>query len=154
MPTVGLPRIFNSKFSFYVHIDGFSWAGFSKCSALKQSNAEIKHYEGATLIPHKFAGRTDFAPITLERGAVTEDLDMYLWASQVTAGPANLGVKEIAYKRNVDLVQVDRDGEVLKRYTIFQAWPTEFEAGDWDNTTDEAVIEKMILTYNYFVRTA
>lgn len=150
---VGSPRTFNKKFSFLFSIDGFNWAGFSKCSEFKTTVAEIKHYEGGTLLAQKSAGRAEFAPITLERGAVTGDVDMYLWMSEVISGPTNLGLKEIAYKRTGDLVQLDRDGEILKRYSVFGAFPTEFVAGEWDNGADENVIEKLVLAYDYFVRT-
>jgi phage tail-like protein len=154
MAIVGQPRTFDKKFAFQLHLDGFGYAGFSKCSALKIDVAQIKHYEGGTLLPQKSAGRADFTDITLERGSVRRDLDMYTWMSQVISGPANLGVKEAAYKRCGDLVQLDRDGEVLKRYSIFWAFPTSFEAGEWDNGADENVIEKLTLAYDYYIRTA
>jgi phage tail-like protein len=153
MPKVGQPRTFNKKFSFLLSIDGFNWAGFSKCSELKVTVAEVKQYEGGTLLAQKSAGRAEFANVTLERGAVTNDIDMYLWMSEVISGPTNLGVKEVAYKRHGDLIQLDRDGEILKRYSLFWAWPTEFTAGEWDNNADENVIEKLVLAYDYFVRT-
>lgn len=152
MPVVGTPRIFDKKYAFLLEVDGFGWSGFTKVSELKQTFAQVKHYEGGTMLPQKSLGRVEFADITLERGA-TRDRDMYVWASQAMSGPANLGVKEVAYKRNADLVQLDRDGEVLKRYTLFGCMPVEYVAGDWDNTSDEPVIEKLVLAYDYFVQT-
>jgi phage tail-like protein len=154
MPIVGTPRIFDSKFAFLVQIDGFSWAGFSKCSAIKSTISEVKHYEGGSLLPYKSLGRGEFANVTLERGATRGDADMYIWMSMALSGPANLGVKEVAYKRNADFVQLDRDGEVLKRYTLFGCMPVEYEAGEWDNTSDEKVIEKLVIAYDYFIQTA
>jgi phage tail-like protein len=153
MATVGLPRTFDKKFAFLLNIDGFGWAGFTKCSELKVDVAQVKQYEGGTLLAQKSAGRADYADISLERGATRGDIDMYTWMSMVIAGPANMGVKEMAYKRHADLLQLDRDGEILKRYSIFWAWPTSFSAGDWDNNADENVIEKLTLAYDYFIRT-
>lgn len=149
---VGNPRSFDKKFSFQVQIDGFTSFGFSKCSALEFEVAEIKHYEGGTLIANKSAGRLDFKDITLERGA-TRDLDMYLWAGNVANAPANIGLTEVLYKRHMDIVQLDRDGTLLKRWSIFNAWPKSFTAGEWDNNSDETVIEKMVLCYDFFTRT-
>ena len=149
---VGSPRTFDKKFSFVVQIDNFTSFGFSKCSALEMEVAEIKHFEGGTLIPNKSAGRVDFKDITLERGA-TRDLDMFLWMQQVANAPANIGVKEVLYKRHLDIVQLDRDGSPLKCWSLFNAWPKSFTAGEWDNGADENVIEKMVLCYDYFVRT-
>jgi phage tail-like protein len=154
MAVVGTPRTFDKKFAFQLAVDQFSWTGFSKCSELKLTIAQIKHYEGGTLLPEKSLGRGEFADVTLERGATRNDRDFYVWASQALSGSANLGVKETAYKRNADLVQLDRDGEVLKRYTLFGCMPVEYVAGEWDNSADENVIEKMVLAYDYFIQTA
>ena len=152
MAIQGTPRSFDKKFGFLVEIDGFVSAGFSKCSELKASVAEIKHFEGGTLIANKSAGRLDFADITLERGA-TRDLDMFLWFGNVANAPANIGLKEVAYKRHLDIIQIDRDGEPLKRWSVFNAWPKEFVAGEWDNNVDENVLQKMVLCYDYYVLT-
>lgn len=154
MPVVGQPRTFDKKFAFQLHIDGFGYAGFMKCSALKSTIAKIEHYEGGTHLPQKSPGRANFADITLERGATRADIDMYKWMSEVFFAPANLGLKEVAIKRMADLTQLDRDGQVLKRYTIFWAWPTDHESGEWDNTADENTIEKLTLAYDYYIRTA
>lgn len=154
MPNVGQPRTFNKKWAFALSIDGFNWAGFTKCSELKVTAAVVEHFEGGSMLPQKSAGRAKFENLTLERGAVSSDIDMYLWMSEVVSGPMNLGLKEVGYKRNADLIQLDRDGEILKRYSLIWAWPTEYVAGDWDNSSDDAVIEKLVLAYDYFVRTA
>ena len=153
MPVVGTPRVFDKKFLFQFHIDGFGWAGFTKVSELKSTTAEIKHYEGGVLLPNKSAGRSEYADLTCERGATVGDVDMNVWYSMVIAAPANLGVKEVAYKRHGDLVQLDRDGEVLKRWSVFGLWPKEYTAGEWDNNSDENVIEKLVLVYDYFIQT-
>ncbi len=153
MSIVGTPRSFDKKFAFLVEVDGFVSFAFSKCSGLKCSIAEIKHYEGGTLIPNKSAGRLDFADITLERGATRGNIDMLLWFGNVANAPANIGLKEVLYKRHLDIVQLDRDGEPLKRYSVFNAWVKEFDAGEWDNGADENVMEKMVLCYDYYVRT-
>lgn len=152
MSIVGTPRSFDKKFAFIVEIDGFFSFAFSKCSALKCNVAEIVHYEGGSLIPNKSAGRLTFADITLERGAA-RDLDMFIWFGMVANAAANVGLKEVGYKRHLDIIQLDRDGEPLKRWSIFNAWPKEFDAGEWDNGADENVLEKMVLCYDYFIRT-
>jgi len=60
------------------------------------------------------------------------------------------GTKDIDYKRNLSIVQLDRDGETLRRWNIFGAWPTQYVAGEWDNDSDEKVIEMVTLPYDYF----
>ncbi len=152
MAIVGTPRSFDKSFAFVVEIDGFFSFGFSKCSALEMETAVIEHYEGGTLIANKSAGRLKFPDITLERGA-TRNLDMFIWAGNVANAPANIGLTEVAYKRHLDIVQLDRDGTPLKRWTLVNAWPHKFTAGAWDNNADSNVIESLVLAYDFFLRT-
>lgn len=153
MAVVATPRTFNKKFSFLIFIDGFLSAGFSKCSAIEAEFAEVKHYEGGTLTPNKSPGRMDFKDITLERGATRADFDAYAWFTSIAFAAANVGLKEPFFKRHLDVVQLDRDGEPIQFWTLYNAWIKTFTAGDWDNGADENVIEKMVLCYDYFIRT-
>ncbi len=152
MPVVGTPRTFDKKFSFQVIIDGFTSFGFQKMSALEAEVAEVKQYEGGTLIPNKSAGRVEFKDVTLERGATVLDRDALIWFQMVVLAPANVGLRDPVYKRNLHLVQKERDGTIVKAWSLFGAWPKVFTAGEWDNTVDENVIEKLTLCYDYFIR--
>lgn len=153
MPVIAIPRTFDKKFSFLVVIDGFISAGFSKMSELTADVAEIKQYEGGALIPNKSLGRIDFKDITLERGATRVDFDAYAWFLSGANAAANVGLKEPFYKRHLDLLQLDRDGEIIKKWTVFFGFVKTFTAGDWDNNADENVIEKLVLGYDFFQRT-
>jgi phage tail-like protein len=149
MPVIGNPRTFHKKFKFIVEIDGVASAGFQKCSELSVEVANVQYYEGGALIPNKSPGRLTFADVTLERGA-TSDKDLFEWMTQVADAAANAGLNEPAFKRNLDIVQQDRDGSTLRRWSLTGAWPVKFVAGDWDNEADENVIESVTLTYDFF----
>jgi len=157
--TLGQPRSFHDKFKFIVEIDGIQSAGFNKMSELSVEAAKIEYSEGGALIPHKSPGRLTFTDVTLERGA-TEDLDMYAWFNDVAnaasfgagAVPAGqgAGLPDPLYKRTLDVIQQDRDGTTLRRWRLYNAWPQKFVAGEWDNDSDEKVIEMVTLTYDFF----
>lgn len=149
MPIIGTPRTFHKKFKFVVEIDEFTSAGFQKCSELSVEVANIEYHEGGALIPNKSPGRLKFADVTLERGA-TKDSDLFDWMSEVADAAANAGLVEPRFKRNVDIVQQDRDGSTLRRWSLSGAWPIKFVAGAWDNEADENVIESVTLTYDFF----
>jgi phage tail-like protein len=149
MTILGQPRQFFKKFKFLIEIDDFASAGFQKCSELSVEVANIEYHEGGALIPNKSPGRLKFADVTLERGA-TKDHDLFDWMEQVADAAANAGLVEPKFKRNVDIVQQDRDGSTLRRWTINGAWPVKFVAGAWDNEADENVIESVTLTFDYF----
>jgi phage tail-like protein len=90
-----------------------------------------------------------FPDVTLERGA-TQDRDLFDWFQQVANLASGLGLNDIDYKRNLDIVQQDRDGSTLQRWSITNAWPVKFVAGEWDNEADENVIESVTLSFDYF----
>jgi phage tail-like protein len=149
MPIIGNPRSFHKRFKFVVEIDSVKHAGFQKCSELSVEIANVQYYEGGSLIPNKSPGRMTFPDVTLERGA-TQDRDLFDWFQQVANLASGLGLNDIDYKRNFDIVQQDRDGSTLRRWSITNAWPVKFVAGEWDNEADENVIESVTLSFDYF----
>ena len=148
MTIIGTPRTFHKRFLFIIESE-FANVGFQKCSELSVEASNIEYYEGGSLIPNKSPGRLKFADVTLERGA-TKDQDLFDWMSQVADASANAGLVEPRFKRNLDLVQKDRDGSTLRRWSLSGAWPVKFVAGAWDNEADENVIESITLTYDFF----
>lgn len=152
MPVIGGPRKFYKKFKFIVEIDGVAHAGFTKCEGLDAEVAQVKHREGGVLTEQKDAGLVVFSDLVLERGA-SADNDLHNWWLQVVNAAAERGQTDLQYKRSLDIVQLDRDGTILKRWSCFEAWPTKFTAGSWDNNADENVIEAMTLSYRFFEKT-
>jgi phage tail-like protein len=147
----GRPRTYHNKHEFLVAIDGFSYAGFQKCSQIKAMIAVIEHWEGGAQIADKSPGRTTFEPITLERGS-TGDLEMFDWFEQTSNAAANAGSVDPLFRRNGDILQLDRDGEPILRWPLVSAWPNEFVGGDWDNTVDEKVITSITIVFSYMER--
>jgi phage tail-like protein len=158
MAIIGNPRTFQKKFSFVVEIEGVAHAGFQKMSALEAEVARVEQWEGGTLIPDKSPGRVTVSDVTLERGVATNDGDLYVWFLDVVnmsagvgnAGGTGFGFATPFYKRQVDLVQYDRTGLLLRRWTLNNAWPNKFVAGEWDNEADENVIEMVTLSFDTF----
>jgi len=148
----GQPRTFHKKFKFLFEIDRFSFFGFQKCSELSAEIAKIEYFEGGALIPNKDLGRITVADITIERAA-TADGDLWNWFKQCANMVSQTGLVSPQYKRDGDLVQQDRDGSELRRWTTTNLAPTKFVAGDWDNEADENVIEKATLMLDTFDKT-
>lgn len=151
---IGQPRSFLKKFLFRVEIPGIAWVGFQKCSEPKLSTAVVYQWEGSGFAETWNAafgapGRMKAMDITLERGA-SKDLDLWHWYREVNDAARNSGLVGNEYKRLVNLVSVDRDGSVIRRTELTNAWPSEYSAGDRDNGTDGNAIESLVLTYDYF----
>lgn len=149
MPIVGTPRSFHHKAAYLVEVPGVGSASFSSVGELSVEAAVVTHWEGGKLVPYKAPGRLTFSDVDLQRGA-TKDRDLYDWFLEVANAASGRGLPDAAYKRSVDIVQLDRDGETLRRWTLFNAWPSKFVAGEWDNDSDDVVIESVTLTYDYF----
>lgn len=149
----GTPRVFDKKFKFLVEIDGVVSAKFQKCSELSAEIAKVEYHEGGAVIPDKSPGKVTVSDLTLERGAC-RDADLFTWFKQVIDITAQTGQIDPQFKRSLDIVQLDRDGSELRRWTVTGAWPTKFVAGAWDNEADENVIESVVLAIDTFDKTA
>lgn len=145
----GNPRNFHKRFKFLVEIDGIVSAAFQKMSELSGEIAKVEYSEGGAIIPNKSPGRLSFSDVTLDRGA-TSDRDLFDWFKEVWDASSGTGLADPEFRRSLDLVQLERDGTELRRWTLYQAWPTKFNAGEWDNEADENVIEQVTLTFDYF----
>lgn len=151
----GSPRSFHKKYSFIVEFTDpstgeYDRAEFQTCSELSAELAIIEHYEGGRMRPYKEPGRITYADITLERGA-TNDAALYDWHKQIVNSTANAGNPLPQFCRNVHIIQLERNGDTIRQWDLFGAWPTKFVAGEWDNNSDDNVIESITLTYDYFI---
>lgn len=149
MPIRGNARNYHKRFAFLVEIEEIGYSGFKSCSELAAELAVIEQYEGGALTPDKSPGRVTVDDLTLERGA-TQDNDIYRWWLDVVDISANSGLPTPELKREVEIVQLERNRTVLARWQITGAWPRRFVAGSWDNDADENVIESMILAIDSF----
>lgn len=152
MAVVGKPRNYDKKFLFGIEIDGLEVAWFESCSSLEAEVGVVEQHEGGSIVVADQApGKVKYAPITLMVGA-TDNRELYDWWEQVIDAAANSGEPDDSYKKNLSIVQKDRDGTVKKRHNVFLAWPNKYVAGEWDAKAEENVIEQITLTYRYFKR--
>jgi len=149
MTILGVPTNYKHKYRFVVEIDDFARAYFTKMGELSAEIGKIEIWEGGALTANKEAGRVEFADVTLERGA-SNDEDCYIWFKDVVEAYRDAGTVPRFYKRNIDLVEMDRAGNEVNRWTVEEAWPSKFVAGEWDNEADEVVMESLTLTYRLF----
>jgi phage tail-like protein len=71
------------NFKFRIKWDGKYVAGLSKISALRRTTEAIRYREGGDpSSSRKSPGRTEYDPITLQRG-VTHDLEFEQWTNKV-----------------------------------------------------------------------
>ena len=113
----------------------------------------IVYREGCSLIASaKDPGLLNFDPITLERGAVSADSDLYKWSEDVADAATSTGLENPEFKRTVDLVIKNRAGGSEIIWRLFNAWPKRTSQGDRDSEASEKVIMSTVLEYDYAKR--
>lgn len=145
---MGEPIAWDKKYNFVVEIDGIERAAFATCSELSGEAENIEYREGGRRHPHNSPGLVTFSEITLGRGA-TDDFDLYNWFISTYDAATRKGQVAPNLFRTFDIVQLDDDGEELKRIRCFKAYCRAWSAGDWDNDANEVRIETATIKFDY-----
>lgn len=140
---------YHHKYRFSIETSGFLRAGFNSCSAIKAESGDVEHREGGSLIAFKEPGLLTYPDVTLSRG-VAQDFDLYMWWMATANAVSDAGFATPGYKRDVDIVQWDRIGAEVRRWTLVNAFPKSFQAGEWNNDNNEVVVEELVLRYDFF----
>ena len=149
MPVVGKARTFHKKYAFTCEIEKIESAHFTKVGPIDIEVADVDQWEGGSLIPIKEPGRVTVADAVCERGVATGDVDLWDWFQQVVKVSANGGNPTPNFKRDAEVIQMDRDATVLRRYNLANAYPKKMVFSDWDNSSDENMLETMTLRYDF-----
>ena len=136
------------NFKFRVKWDGRYVAGVSKDSALKRTTEVVKHRHGGDpSTSRKSPGRTEFDPITLERG-VTHDPEFEKWATKVWSFGAGLGAETSLadFRKDILLEVYNEAGQVVLTYKIYRCWVSEFQpVADFDANANAVSIQHIKL---------
>ncbi len=155
MPVAGAAKNYHTTFLFEVQIDGMKSVEFESCDGLDIELGRIIKREGGSVIPVSLPGMVKERTLTLKRGQ-TGDKDLFIWMSTVVVqtaagiGSDVIGLADGKYRRNLDIVQKDRDGSIMLRWRVSGAWPMKYTGGSWDNTKEEVVMEEIQLSYDFF----
>ena len=136
------------NFKFRVKWDGRYVAGVSRVSALLRTTDVIEHREGGDpSTSRKSPGRTQFEPITIERG-VTHDPDFEQWANKVWTLGAGLG-SEVSlkdFRKDIVIEVYNEAGQLALAYKVFRCWVSEFMAlPDLDANADAVLLQHIKL---------
>ncbi|MDT5079254.1 MAG: hypothetical protein QOJ80_3891 [Mycobacterium sp.] len=136
------------NFKFRIKWDGHYVAGISKVGGLRRTTEVVTHREGGDLSAERTSpGRTEFKPITLERG-VTHDRSFEMWANQVwpTAGAPGAEMSLKDFRKDLDIELLNEAGQIVMAWQVFRCWPSEYEAlADLDANAGAVAIEHLVL---------
>jgi phage tail-like protein len=136
------------NFKFRLKWDGRYVAGISRVSALRRVTEVVEHRAGGDpSTSRKSPGRTQYEPITLERG-VSEDTEFEQWANKVWTLGAGLGseVSLADFRKDIFLEFYNEAGQLVLAYKIYRCWPSVFQAlPDLDANGAAVAIEVLVL---------
>jgi phage tail-like protein len=145
------PTNWYKRFAFLVEIDGVERAAFKSATDLAAIAETIEYREGGRRHPHKAPGLVSFEPITLERGvAEGDDTDLLNWFRSTYDAAAATGQNLPALYRTVSIVQLDMDGSVKRRFTLYNAWCKEYRINGWDNDANEVSMESLVFEFDRY----
>jgi phage tail-like protein len=122
---------------------------------LKRTTEVIKHRDGGDASSSKKGpGRTEYDPITLERG-VTHDIDFEEWANRVWNYGANLG-SEVGlkdFRRDLIIEVYNESGQKVIAYKVFRCWVSEYQAlPEFDANANAVAIEHVKIENEGWIR--
>jgi phage tail-like protein len=136
------------NFKFRVKWDGKYVAGISKVGALKRTTDVVKHRDGGDpSSSRKSPGRTEYDPISLERG-VTHDKEFETWANKVWNFGSGLGAEVSLkdFRKDLIIEVYNEAGQLAIAYKVFRAWVSEFQAqADLDANANAVLIQHIKL---------
>ena len=139
------------SFRFTLEWDGQEVLGVSKVGAIKRTTEVVKHRSGGeNSYSHKSPGRTDYDPITLERG-LSHNAAFAAWALKVSNPEGDALMDLNGFRKNVTLNFKNERGQTALRYFIFDAWVSSWTGSpDLDSNTSVMAIESMTLEYEFY----
>jgi phage tail-like protein len=139
--------------------------GFSEITLPKVTMNEMTYRENIdNQRSIKVPGLAKYEPVVLRRG-VTTNRDLYEWFRLVNEELAllvmtNELVKDAKYtpaqsdnfRKDVIIEVLDRKGEPVKAWYLFNAWPSSYIPGnDLNASSEEKLVEEVTLTYEFFL---
>lgn len=128
-------------FTWTISIPGMGGEiGFQKCSGLSEEVDVAEYDESGYDYVHKLPGKRKFGEVSLEKGVYSDNvMKEYLESA----------FEDASFRETVVIKHKDRLGNIIRKYTLAEAWCSKWEAADLDASSGDVAIEKMTLVYEY-----
>ena len=139
--------------------------GFSEVTLPKVNVTEISYRENIDNPRFmKMPGLVKYDNITLRRG-VTSNRDLYDWfrlvndelillatAQELSKDRKFPTTQSDGFRKDIVIEVLDREGNSIKGWYLFNAWPVSYKPGnDLNASAEEKLIEELSLTYELFL---
>jgi phage tail-like protein len=127
------------NYNFLVEIDGITRAAFHEVTGFDSTIDVIEHREGGeNTALRKLPGMTKYSNIVLKWG-ITDDVQLYQWHRAVINGDIE--------RKNGSIVLLNRLGAEVGRWNFIRAWPTKYDAPDFNAEGNDVAIETLELAH-------
>jgi len=130
--------------NFRLEIDGIQVASFKECSEREFAKTVARTRAGDDPpYSQTYEGRPTFPDVTLKKqlreGAAADNKELYDWHKLGSAG-----------KRTVSIIDLDFQGNEVRRTNHYGAWCPNFKMGSHDSTNEsDPIIDEMMISYDY-----
>ena len=133
------------SFRFLVEIDGIVRAFFSECTGFG-SNIEVVEYRegGEPITVRKLPGKISYTDITLKWGTTDDSMELYNWHKTVLDGKIE--------RKNGSIIVLDDTGQKKVRWNFFNAWPSKYDAPDFNAKGNDVAIDTLTISYERLER--
>jgi phage tail-like protein len=127
-------------FLFHILVDSEPVGDFLLVEGIGRKRAVVPHVEGGrNHAPHVLIGAPSHQEVTLRWGMM-ERTALWAWADQVDVGAP--------FRRDVDVLQLTRDGRLQRTYRLIGAWPIEWAGPTFDATESRIPVESLKLVFD------
>ncbi|MEV7902172.1 phage tail protein [Streptomyces anulatus] len=153
----------NFKFQVQIHLANSTLdsskrsnqLGFMSVSGLSITTDVVVYRQGGmNTTTQKMPGQSDFAPITLSRGLICGDSDIYMWLKQLFMVMQGSGGNDGSYnfRATMDIYLLDHPVTTKNVYykagwRIYNCWPTSIAFGDLDSGANGVELQQITLAH-------
>lgn len=130
------------KFQFRVIVPGYPKMGFTKIANISRETNVVVYTEGCFQYSHKLAGREKIPSLTFERGAFKDSEMEQIYFDTL---------KDHLHRKTITIEILNRYGDVRRTYVLCEAWASKVEIGELDASSDEVIIDKLTIEFEYFL---
>lgn len=149
----------NFKFQAFIHHadldDRTPQMGFMSISGLSITTDVVVYRQGGmNTTTQKMPGQSDFAPITLSRGLICGDSDIFNWVQQIFMVQQGSGgsTGRDEFRANIDIYLLDHPVTTQSvtykaGWRVYNAWPTSLAFGDLDAGANGVELQQITLAH-------
>lgn len=139
-------------FAFTIEVDGFVRAGMASVKGLTMKTDAVPYREGGDAATEKQSpGLTKQSPLQISRGQIVAPGygdDFGIWYQQVFDVSKKRSGTAKNFRKDIDIVQLDGEGNEVARWHVTNAWPSEYTPfGDLDGSESKNAFESLTLQH-------